>query len=133
MRLLLDTHILIWWLADDPALPATIGAAIGNRAADVFVSAASIWEIAIKRALGRLDFPLEQIDGVLADAGFTPLGIDIAHAARAGALPAHHQDPFDRMLVAQAQHEGLTILSVDPKIRFYAVPVLDGRSAIGAS
>lgn len=128
MRLLLDTHILIWWLADDPALPAAAGAVIENRSSEVFVSAASIWEIGIKCALGRLDFPMDRVDDVLADAGFTPLGIDVAHAVRAGALPPHHQDPFDRMLVAQAQHEGLTIVSADPKIRLYAVAVLDGQN-----
>ncbi|MEE3625187.1 type II toxin-antitoxin system VapC family toxin [Nitrospirillum sp. BR 11752] len=123
MRLLIDTHILIWWMSDDPALPVHVRAAIQDPASEVFVSAATIWEISIKRALGRLDFPLDDIQGELLKAGFKPLAIDIAHAARAGTLPAHHQDPFDRMLVAQAQLEGLTLVSVDAIIGRYAVPI----------
>ncbi|MEC4591213.1 MULTISPECIES: type II toxin-antitoxin system VapC family toxin [Nitrospirillum] len=124
MRLLIDTHILLWWMADDPALPAAARTALQDRRSQIFVSAASIWEISIKSALGRLIFPLHGIEERLAKAGFMPLGIDIAHAARAGALPPHHQDPFDRMLVAQAQLEGLTLVSVDAIIRRYAVAVL---------
>ncbi|MFY8105902.1 MAG: type II toxin-antitoxin system VapC family toxin [Elstera sp.] len=126
MRLLLDTHILIWWLRDDPALPALARAAIGDPAAEVFVSAATAWEISIKHALGRLDFPVADMASLLDEAGFTPLGIEIEHAVLAGALPPHHSDPFDRMLVAQAQHEGLTLVSEDTKILRYAVAVLRG-------
>lgn len=127
MRLLLDTHILIWWLSDDPALPALARAAIGDSAAEVFVSAATAWEISIKHALGRLDFPVADMASLLDEAGFTPLGIYIEHAVVAGALPPHHTDPFDRMLVAQAQHEGLTLVTEDATIRRYAVAVL-GRT-----
>ncbi len=128
MRLLLDTHILLWWLSDDPALPAAAKAAIADPGSGVFVSAASVWEIAIKHALGRLDFPIAQMAAIVDEAGFTPLGIEFEHAVRAGGLPPHHQDPFDRMLVAQAQHEGLTIVSVDAMIRRYAVAILDGSN-----
>jgi PIN domain nuclease of toxin-antitoxin system len=127
VRLLLDTHIFLWWLADDPALPAVVRAALTDRQSDVHVSTATVWEIAIKRALGRLDFPLDEVEGILADEGFLPLPITVAHAARAGSLPAVHRDPFDRMLVAQAQVEGLTVVSVDSMIRRYAVAVLDGN------
>ena len=128
MRLLLDTHILLWWLADDPALPAAARAAIGDPASEVFISAASAWEIAIKHALGRLDFPVAQMTTILNEAGFTPLGIEVQHGVIAGALPPHHNDPFDRMLVAQAQHEGMTIVTVDALIRRYAVAILDGSN-----
>ena len=126
MRLLLDTHILLWWLADDSALPAPIKAAIGAPEAEVFASAVSAWEIAIKQALGRLDFPIAEISTIIERAGLKPLGIAIDHAVRAGGLPPHHGDPFDRMLIAQAQHEGLTLVSVDGMIRRYAVAVLHG-------
>nr|WP_281384609.1 type II toxin-antitoxin system VapC family toxin [Nitrospirillum iridis] len=122
--MLIDTHILLWWMTNDPALPALARAALQDRGSKVFVSAATIWEISIKTALGRLKFPLDRLDEDLALAGFSPLDITVAHAARAGMLPPHHQDPFDRMLVAQAQVEGLTIVSVDAMIRRYAVAVL---------
>jgi PIN domain nuclease of toxin-antitoxin system len=124
--LLLDTHILLWWLSDDPALPAAAKAAIGERDSEIFVSAASAWEIAIKHALGRLDFPVAQMSATIDEAGFLPLAIELGHAMRAGSLPPYHHDPFDRMLVAQAQHEGLTIVSVDARIKRYAVAVIDG-------
>lgn len=124
MRLLLDTHILLWWLTDDSALPTTARTAIGDPASEVFISAASAWEIAIKHALGRLDFPVAQMGVILDEAGFTPLGIEVQHGVIAGALPPHHHDPFDRMLVAQAQHEGMTLVTVDAMIRRYAVAVL---------
>lgn len=124
MRLLLDTHILLWWLSDDPLLPAKARTAIANPAAEVFVSAATAWEIAIKQTLGRLEFPIEKITTILTEAGFAPLAIKIQHSVAAGALPPHHSDPFDRMLIAQAQHEGLTLVSVDTKIRLYPVAVL---------
>jgi PIN domain nuclease of toxin-antitoxin system len=126
VRLLLDSHILLWWLADDPALPAAAKAAIGDPGSEVFVSAATAWELAIKCALGRLEFPIDRIAAIVGDAGFTPLGIDVEHAVIAGALPHHHHDPFDRMLIAQAQHEGLTIATVDREIRRYGVSVLGG-------
>ncbi len=128
MKLLLDTHILLWWLSDDPVLPAAAKAAIGDPASEVFVSAATVWEIAIKHALGRLDFPIAGMPAIIGQAGFTPLGIAVEHAILAGGLPPHHHDPFDRMLVAQARHEGLTIVSADAMIRRYPVAVLDGSN-----
>jgi PIN domain nuclease of toxin-antitoxin system len=124
MRLLLDTHILLWWVQDHPSLPPQAQVAIADSASQVFVSAATAWEIAIKQALGKLKFPIARMTEILHDEGFAPLAMDIRHAIIAGALPPHHHDPFDRMLVAQAQHEGLTIVTVDPLIARYAVAVL---------
>ena len=124
MRLLLDTHILLWWLSDDASLPDAARAAIRDASSEVFVSAATAWEIAIKQALGKLEFPIAQLSEILAEEGFEALGIAIDHAVIAGGLPPHHGDPFDRMLVAQAQREGLTLVTVDAMIRRYAVAVL---------
>jgi PIN domain nuclease of toxin-antitoxin system len=126
--LLLDTHIVLWWLADDPLLSAAARAAIADPASDIFVSAATVWEIAIKTALGKLTFPVKETASILDEAGFTPLGIDVAHAVLAGGLPAHHSDPFDRMLIAQASCEGLTIVTADPKMKLYQVPVFEGAN-----
>lgn len=128
MRLLLDTHILLWWLDDAPALPAAMRTAISDVRSEIFVSVATIWEIAIKAALGKLDFPIARMSEILVEAGCLPLPIQIEHAVAAASLPVHHGDPFDRMLVAQAQREGLTIVTVDPMIRRYAVAVFDGSN-----
>jgi PIN domain nuclease of toxin-antitoxin system len=122
MRLLLDTHVLLWWLADDPALSKQARQLIANEP-EVFASAASAWEIAIKRALGKLEAP-EDLPAALAAGGIGRLPIEFEHAAIAGALPRHHDDPFDRMLVAQAQHEGLTLLTNDTRISRYGVAAL---------
>jgi PIN domain nuclease of toxin-antitoxin system len=122
MRLLLDTHVLLWWLADDPALSRQARRLIANEP-EVFASAASAWEIAIKRALGKLEAP-DDLPSALDEGGIRRLPIDFEHAAVAGALPRHHDDPFDRMLVAQAQCEGLTLLTSDPRISGYTVAVL---------
>lgn len=121
MRLLLDTPVLLWWLADDPALSKRARQLIANEP-EVFVSAASAWEIAIKRALGKLEAPDDLLE-VLDAGGIGRLPIDVEHAVAAGALPRHHDDPFDRMLVAQAQHEGLTLLTSDTRIARYGVAV----------
>ena len=122
MRLLLDTHVLLWWLADDPALGKRARRLIANEA-EVFASAASAWEIAIKRALGKLEAP-EDLAAALDAGGIGRMPMEFEHAAVAGALPRHHDDPFDRMLVAQAQCEGLTLLTSDPRLSRYAVAVL---------
>lgn len=122
MKLLLDTHAVLWWFADSPALSAPAREAVASSA-DVWVSAASAWEIAIKRALGKLDAP-DDFASALEESGFRPLPIVVAHAMAAGALPRHHDDPFDRMLVAQAQIEGLTIVTSDRHIQRYGVAVL---------
>lgn len=123
MRLLLDTHVLLWWLAADASLGKRARAAIGAPRASVFVSAASAWEISIKRALGKLVAP-DDIAEQLAAHRFEPLSITIDHASAAGDLSPHHADPFDRMLVAQAHAEELTIVTRDPRFASYGIPTL---------
>jgi PIN domain nuclease of toxin-antitoxin system len=121
--LLLDTHALLWSVGDEELLSPAAHEAVSAGAMPAYVSAATIWEIAIKRASGKLAAPENLLDKVAA-ARFIELAITFEHALRAGALPAHHGDPFDRMLVAQAQSEGLTVVSRDPRIAAYDVPVL---------
>lgn len=123
MRLLLDTHAILWWLAHDPTLAPAAREAIEIPANDVYVSAASAWEISIKRALGKLNSPAD-LEGQLANHGFRPLPITIGHASAAGALPRHHSDPFDRMLVAQAMLETLVLVTRDARIGLYGVQVI---------
>lgn len=123
MRLLLDTHALLWWLADDGRLSPPARDAIADGANLVAVSAASAWEISIKKALGKLQAP-DDLPAAIDDCGLQPLPITLHHAALAGALPRHHDDPFDRMLVAQAMHEGLTVVTADPAFAAYGVAVL---------
>jgi PIN domain nuclease of toxin-antitoxin system len=123
VRLLLDTHALLWWLADDPRLAADARAAVASPESLVSVSAASAWELSIKEALGRVRLP-DDLEEQLERSAFSPLPITVAHALRAGGLPLHHADPFDRMLVAQAQLEGLTLVTRDPRIAAYGVATL---------
>ena len=122
-RVLLDTQALLQYLDDEQALRPGARRTIADPANEVFVSAVSVWEIAIKRAQGRLQAP-----GILTDlvegSGFTELVVKSSHAERAGGLPKHHRDPFDRMLVAQAQAEGLSIVTRDRLIRLYDVPTI---------
>ncbi|MGH1504541.1 MAG: type II toxin-antitoxin system VapC family toxin [Acidimicrobiales bacterium] len=125
MRLLLDSHVLLWWLEDNPSLGVESRAAIAD-ADEVFVSAVSPWELGIKQALGKLTMPGDLAEAAEA-AGFAPLTISLAHATTAPALPAHHRDPFDRMLVAQAQLEALTLVSADRQLAPYEVDLLDAR------
>ena len=119
MRLLLDTHTFLWWCEDDPQLREAERAAIRDGANEVFLSAASVWEIAIKHALGRLEIP-EPASAAAVRLGFEPLAISFAHAEATALLPPLHRDPFDRMLVAQARTEGLTLVTRDPVIRAYS-------------
>lgn len=120
--LLLDTHALLWWLAGEP-LGDEASRRIADPATPVAVSAASIWEAAIKVQLGKLDAP-ESLAEVAMEEGFEPLDITFDHAELAGRLPQHHRDPFDRMLVAQARVERLTIVSRDRVFATYGVDVL---------
>jgi PIN domain nuclease of toxin-antitoxin system len=122
LRLLLDTHALLWWLADDPRLSSGARQAI-QAAVVIFVSAATVWEIAIKQSSGKLDAP-NDLDTLLEPLGLEALPVTVAHAYAAGFLPRHHNDPFDRMLVAQAAAEGLTIVTRDPLVAAYGVPTL---------
>ena len=122
MRLLLDTHALLWWIAGEP-LGDAASDAIADPGNSVAVSAATAWEIAIKRSLGKLRFDVD-LEHELRINGFSPLAVTVGHALRAGALEAHHRDPFDRMLVAQAQLEERTIVTRDAVFARYDVPVL---------
>ena len=123
MSLLLDTHTLLWWLSADPTLSAEARSAISSGESVVFVSAASVWEIAIKKGIGKLEAP-DDLEEQLAHHQFDALPISTRHALVAGGLPHHHEDPFDRMLVAQAQVEGLTMVTRDPRLSEYVVPIL---------
>lgn len=120
--LLLDTHVFLWWRMDDAQLTEPARSRI-REAPLVFVSAASAWEASIKAALGKLSLPEPFEDGV-ASSGFDELAIRFAHARAAGALPLHHSDPFDRMLVAQARLEHLTIVTHDAALERYDVDLL---------
>jgi PIN domain nuclease of toxin-antitoxin system len=127
VNLLLDTHIFLWWLGESPRLPERIRLVIEDPATAVFVSAASIWEIAIKASLGRLEIDPAVpagLDGVVAACGFADLPIEARHAAAVRDLPFHHADPFDRLLLAQAQLEELTLATADTKLAAYGVPLL---------
>jgi PIN domain nuclease of toxin-antitoxin system len=120
---LVDTHILLWWLADDPNLPASAADAIAEGETEVFVSAASVWEIAIKKVAGRLDAPDDLLEVIEAN-DFEELSMTSAHALAAGQLPRHHADPFDRMLIAQAHAENLTVVTVDARFTAYDIELL---------
>jgi PIN domain nuclease of toxin-antitoxin system len=124
LRVLLDTHVLIWALKAPARLPPRLRAAVEDAGTTVFVSAASVWEMAIKRALGRLDFPLERLGEMLRGADLEELPVTHAHAVEAGTLPRHHGDPFDRMLVAQARFEGMALATEDAALRAYEVRLL---------
>lgn len=122
MRLLLDTHVVLWWLMDDDTLSAEVKEAIDTEA-EVLISAASVWEIAIKQALGKLTGPPDLLD-IVVNCGLIELPIRSRHAIEAGVLPPLHRDPFDRMLVAQARCDGLTLLSRDAQVQRYDVPLM---------
>ena len=124
MRLLLDTHAFLWWLAGDEALSQAARAAIADGANDVLVSAASVWEIATKHRIGKLPSVaaiVADIDAVLNGQSFVGLPISIGHAQAGGALPGPHRDPFDRMLIAQALAEDLTLVSNEQIFDTYGV------------
>lgn len=125
MRVLLDTHVLLWWLADDPRLAAGIRAAIADGGNTIYVSSVSIAEIAIKTSLQKLRAPDGLLRSLLAE-GFDELPLLSVHAERLADLPWHHRDPFDRMLVAQAAVEQLLLATQDKKLERYGVEVLGG-------
>lgn len=122
-RVLLDTHALLWWRADDPSLSEPARATIADPATEALVSVASIWEIAIKRSIGKLRAPATLTDSIV-EQGFGWLGIAPEHASAVADLPRHHSDPFDRLLVAQAIAEGIPVITGDPSIRRYEVEVI---------
>ena len=124
MRFLLDTHTLLWWLSDDPSLSGSVRKIIARTANNVLVSAASAWEIATKVRLGRLPMAADLVRdfaAYLAHESFEPLPITVEHATRAGLLAGPHKDPFDRMLIAQAQAEQVAIISNDGVFDNYGV------------
>jgi PIN domain nuclease of toxin-antitoxin system len=121
--LLLDAHAVLWGLADDPTLADDARAAIAASSNEVLVSAATVWEIEIKRALGKLSAPDNLVDAIDAS-GFSSIPIVATDAERAGRLPAHHRDPFDRMLVAQALRVDAVIISRDAVFEPYGIAVL---------
>lgn len=127
MSYLLDTHTWLWLLADDPRLRADVMADLRAGETAVFLSAVSSWEIAIKWAVGKMPLPEEPgtyVPSRMDRSGVRGLAIEHAHALRVAELPGHHGDPFDRLLVAQAQLEGLTIVTADAVFDLYDVPVV---------
>ncbi len=123
MKLLVDTHVVIWWLTDDATLSDDIKAKLDHEP-DVFLSAATVWEVAIKQAIGKLKEPADLPERVR-DSGFRELPITSRHVLAAGRLPLIHRDPLDRMLVAQARCEDLTLVTRDPEILRYDVSLLE--------
>jgi PIN domain nuclease of toxin-antitoxin system len=123
MKLLLDTHAFLWWDSNDSHLPDALHSAIASPGNQVYVSAVTVWEIAIKRASGKLIFG-QAVGKAIQEHGFVPLPITVEQAEWAGGLPQLHRDPFDRLLVAQAQLEGLVLVTVDEQILRYQVPHL---------
>lgn len=124
MKLLLDTHALLWWLAGDLRLSERTRARIADAGSEVYVSAASAWEMATKARLGKLpnaDFLVHQLTDYLSHQGFLGLDISVEHTQRAGSLPGAHKDPFDRMLIAQAQAENLVLVSNESVFDRYGV------------
>lgn len=121
-RLLVDTHALLWWLTDDPALSPPAREAIADPANEPLVSAASVWEIAIKRSLGKLSAP-DDLPERIAGEGFAWLPVSPVHAWQVRDLPPHHRDPFDRLLVAQALTDRLPIVTADAHLHDYGVEV----------
>lgn len=126
MKVLLDTHVLLWFQAGDPALPKAAEQAIRSEANEAYVSMVSFWEIGLKHGIGKLPLrmPLDAFFNTITDAPFQVLPLERPHILAASALPLHHRDPFDRMLIAQAMHEGMQLITVDAQFRAYDVPLI---------
>jgi PIN domain nuclease of toxin-antitoxin system len=127
VNLLLDTHVLIWWLGSLPMLSADARDVIADPQNEAFVSSASAFEIATKYRLGKLPVAAAFVDGLdehLRRDGFKPVAISLPHALAAGRLPGPHKDPFDRILIAQARLEGFTVVTSNPIFQRYRVPVV---------
>lgn len=123
MNLLLDTHILLWWLDNNEKLPEKYLKVISNSNNICFISSATIWEISIKSALGKLEIP-DNFTDILQDEGFSELPVSWKHAAMVRQLPFHHKDPFDRLIIAQTIVEDFTLLTVDKIIPQYGIKIL---------
>lgn len=131
MRLLLDTHVLLWWREGNRKLGSRARTAIEAEAVTVHFSAASAWELAIKSRLGKLRTrePLHKwLPVAIESSGFLTLSVTLEHAVLVANLPDHHADPFDRMLIAQARHDDLTIVTSDTAFEAYGVRLLDART-----
>ena len=127
MRMLLDTHALLWWFTDDPRLSAKSRDMIGDLNNEILVSAASAWEIATKHRLGKLGAASDAVirfEELVAADGFIPLPISLRHALRAGSFHADHRDPFDRMLAAQAEIEAVPLVTPDPAFEQFEVTTI---------
>jgi PIN domain nuclease of toxin-antitoxin system len=131
MRLLLDTHVWLWWNTEPERLSIAARRQIGDPRNEVFLSAASVWEIAIKQRLGKLPL-MEPVSSYiarrLATNDMQPLSVSVDHAAGVETLELRHRDPFDRLLIVQARHEGLRLLTADDQVLAYGNPTVDARS-----
>ena len=130
MRLLLDTHVFLWCAMDSGRLPQNVRDAVEDPGNDVYVSSAAAWEIAIKFDLGKLPLPTSPVlwtPSRIEKLGFKELPVSVDHACAVSSLPAHHADPFDRLMIAQAQLEGLTLVTADKAVLTYPVKLLDAR------
>lgn len=123
MRLLLDTHAALWWVAEDPRLSARAAAELARESSEILLSAVVIWEVAIKQALGKLETPGD-LGLALTAQGAIPMPVSLEHAAAVADLPPERSDPFDRLLVAQAKLESAVLVSADKRLAAYGVPVL---------
>ncbi len=124
MNLLIDTHILLWWLKDDNKLPKEAERIISDVENEVYVSAVCGWEIAIKHSIGRLDVDINKLQEVILKSGFSLLPITMQHGLKVASLPKHHTDPFDRLLIAQSILESMRLLTHDSEIQKYGDSVL---------
>lgn len=126
MNVLLDTHVALWAITDNPKLPYKIRETIQSPKTTVWISVASVWEIAIKHALGRGDMPVSSQDAAhyFRDSGYRFLAVEVEHAVAVEQLPTHHQDPFDRILVAQALIEPMRLITHDPLVALYSDTVI---------
>lgn len=124
MKLLLDSHAFLWWLGEDAKLSAEARQAVADPSSTVHVSAATVWELSIKASLGKLDLDGADLVAEIEENDFLELPMTARHAFVAGTLPRHHDDPFDRMLIAQARVEGLTLVTRDSVFRAYGVAIV---------
>lgn len=127
MKLLLDTHVFLWWVSDAPELSETVRAAISDPANACYLSLASCWEMAIKSSIGKLKLkkPVERfVSEQMQQNGFLLLNIELRHVAKVEALPFHHRDPFDRLLITQAKNERMTLVTADSALSTYGIRCL---------
>lgn len=127
MKVLLDTHILLWWLCDDARLSKAARVLIEKSSNEIFVSVASIWEIAIKSSLGKIRIDLSNWENNIADQGFEIIDIKSSHVLQIAKLPFHHKDPFDRVLISQCLVESKYLLTQDPVLQKYGKLILFTR------